>query len=157
MSDGTEKQPDPTKATQLAESFLEQHRQELSAEREREIAGEIEQWEERRTGLSEDDELFKIATAHIEQGKERLQELQNATDELEQELLAVVSAGFVARGDWLDEHILRALNLILFNKYSNSFVVKRQVINEGASFDDDELYAVSRAVRDLAAKRLEDT
>lgn len=146
---------DPEKAVSLAEAYLDRHRQELSADRERAYEAKIERWEERKKELDEDDPLYQVAKERIQEAKEPLERAKTSSEDIERRLIEVAAEGFLAEGKWLDTRLLRALNLILFDKYSDSLVVDRNIIEEGAEFDDDELYAVSRAVRKLAADELD--
>lgn len=141
-------------AVSLVERYLERHQQELSANRNRSVRDRIQRWENRREELDEDDPLYDIVSERIREQKEELDSSETNSEELVTRLLEVVADGFLAEGKWLDPSI-RALSLILFDKYSDSLVVSRHVIDEHAEFGDEELYSVSRAVRDLAAEHLE--
>lgn len=154
MSDRRGTDPDAETAISLAETFLEHHRKQLSSDLGAKLEKEIEQWQSRREGLDEDDDLYELATERIRENKKKLEQLQTDTEDVEEELLTMVASGFTAKGKWLDPSLLRALNLIFFDKYSESFVVNRQVLDADTSLDDDEIYGVSKAVRDLASQQL---
>lgn len=154
MNDSTSNDTDPETAISLAETFLEHHRQELSSGLGATYEKEIERWEGRKEELEEDDDLYDLAEQRIQEAEDKLEELQTETEEVQRDLLQIVAADFTAQGDWLDPSLLRALNLILFDKYSNSFVVKRQLLDDETTLEGDELYSVSKAVRELAKERL---
>lgn len=142
-------------AISLAVEYLEGHRQSLSVDRGRGFEKKIDQWKERQVNLDESDPLYGVAEERIQEYESKLEQHETDTENLKQELLEVVSERFMADGEWLDNRLLRALNLILFDKYSDTLVVQRTVLDENAEFEDDDLYAVSRAVRDLAREQLE--
>lgn len=156
MSDKNEHKVGPEAAISLAETFLENHRQKLSSNLGQAIEDEIEQWEQRKASVNEGDDLYELAQERIEQNRAKLEQLENETENVERQLLTVVAQGFTAKGKWLDSSLLRALNLILFNKYSNSFVIKRRVLDENTTLADEDLYAVSQAVRNLAREQLDE-
>lgn len=154
MSDRAGKDVDPEDAIALAEDYLESHRQELSADRERALKDKIEKWEGRKDELEESDPLYQVANERIEEHEAKLEQHQAGTEELKRDLLKMVSNGFFATGDWMDVRLFRALNLMLFDKYSDKLVVQRHVLNEDAEFENDDLYEISRAVRELASNKL---
>lgn len=154
MSDQSGNDTGPKAAIALAVDYLESHRQELSGDREQALDQKIEEWEARQADLDENDPLYRVAEERIREYKSKREQLQTDLEDLERELLEVVSEEFLATGDWMDERLLRALNLIFFDKYSDSLVVQRHVLGEGTDFEDDDLYEVSRAVRKLAADEL---
>lgn len=155
MSDRPHNDVDPQDAVSMAEEYLEHHREAVSSDRKRAHRERIEKWEERREELDEDDPLYRLAQERIDEQEAKLEELETGDADLERRLLSLVAEGFLAEGEWLDPRLLRALNLILFDKYSDSLVVQRHVLEEGVTFDGDELYAISRAVQRLAAEELE--
>lgn len=146
----------PGQAVSLAEEYLERHRMELSSDRGQTYEQTIEQWQERKQGLDEDDPLYDVAEERIQEAKIKLDELQSGSEEVKTQLLRVVADGFLAEGDWLDERLLRALNMIFFDKYSPTLVIRRQVLEEGMDLTDDNLYAISKAIRDRAREELEE-
>lgn len=143
-------------AVSLAETYLEHRRQQLSSNLNTAIEEEIDRWRERKAELDEDDDLYAVAKRRIEKQEEHLEELHSNAEDVEEELLEVVAGGFTATGAWLDATLLRALNLILYGKYGDSFVVDRHVLEEDTELDDEDLFGVSRSVRRLARERLGD-
>lgn len=154
MSDQPEEDVDPADAIALAEEYLNGHRQELSADREQAYEEQIEKWERRKAEVGEDDPLYQVATERIQEYERKLEQLQTETEELKRELLEIVSDGFLATGDWMDATLFRALNLILFDKYRDTLVVQRHVLEEDTEFGNDDLYEISKAVRELANSEL---
>lgn len=155
MSDRPRNDVDPQDAVSLAEQYLERHREAVSSDRKRAHRERIEKWEKRREELDEDDPLYRLAQERIDEQQAKLEEIETSSADLERRLLSLVAEGFLAQGDWLDSDLLRALNLILFDKYSDTLVVQRHVLEEGVTFVEDELYSISRAVQRLAAEELE--
>lgn len=155
MSEPNADDVDAGEAIALAVEFLEGHRESLSVDRGRGFEKKIDQWKERQADLDEGDPLYGVAEERIQEYESKLEQHEMDTENLEREVLEVVSEGFMADGEWLDDRLFRALNLILFDKYSDTLVVQRTVLDENAEFEDDDLYAVSRAVRDLAREQLE--
>lgn len=147
---------DPDQAISLAKEFIERHRRELRSNFGSVYEKEIERWEERKEGLSTGDPLYAIAEERITENQEKLDQLESGTEPVRRELLSTVSEGFVAQSEWLDSTLFRALNLILFNKYSDTLVVDRTVLDEHTELEDEKLYEVSRKVRELTKSRLEE-
>jgi DNA-binding response OmpR family regulator len=137
----------------LAEQCLDTPRAGGRGVEKRVYQQEIEAWEERKRSLNEADPLYRTAEREIEKYRSMLADEQPEAD-AERELLAVVAEGFVAEGFWLDGRVLRALNLVLFDKYSDVFVVQRQPLEEGVDLEGQKLVDLSAAVRDLAAEEL---
>ncbi|MDG5776746.1 response regulator [Haloarculaceae archaeon H-GB2-1] len=137
----------------LAERYLESPETAPSLEGTHVYEQEIEQWEARTETLDESDPLYQTAAAEVE-AYERLLATETDENDVEQALLEVVADGFVAEGFWLDERILRALNSILYDKYTDVFVVNRRPLEPGRDLPSGKLVAVSQAVRDLAAAEL---
>lgn len=155
MSDRNADAVSPEDVQALAEAFLESHRRDLTSNLAEAYEREIEQLEQRKEQLDEDDELYEITTKRIEEKQQQIDQTKTDSDDIERRLLEAVAAGFLPKDEWLHPKILRALNLIFYGKYADSFVVNRQVLSEGRSLDQEEMLDISREVRALAQNRLE--
>lgn len=157
MSPEHDSSEDAEDAISLAEEYIERHREDLRSNFGSVYEQEIERWEERKSELSEADPLYGVAEKRIAENREKLEQLESETEAIREELLTNVYENFVAQSPWLDPTLFRALNLIFFNKYSDTLVVDRTVLDDHSTLEDEELFAVSRKVRELARAECEET
>lgn len=143
-------------AIALAEEYIERHREDLRSNFGSVYEQEIERWKQRKSELSEADPLYEVAEARIAENREKLEQLESQTDAIRGDLLTIVCENFVAKSEWLNPTLFRALNLIFFDKYSDTLVVDRTVLDDASTLEDEELFAVSRKVRELARTKCEE-
>lgn len=139
----------------LAEKCLESRQRPPDPEMEQVVKEKMREWEDKLDELDENDPLYRRTKEKYEEHVERWEELTSEGDS-ETRFLEAVSEDFLAEGSWLDEDILRALNLLLFGKHSEVLVVNRNVVEEGAEFDEETTYEVSTRVRRLAREKLDE-
>lgn len=137
----------------LSEYSEHVHKPELKKRLER----KVEEWREKLDEVDPDDPLRERLESQYRQSQQRLEELESSGERsLTRKLLTKVADDFVAEGVWLETDVLRAINLALFNKYSDEIVVQREPIDESTDLDDEEVYEVSTEVRRLASERLDE-
>lgn len=127
------------------------HRDQIMGRDQTEVTVELRKWESRLESMDKGDPLYQVA-------KERLTELRSERREggtdAKQKFLETVADGFIAEGRWLDPTVQRALNLIVHNKDSESFIVDRQAIADLAERGPSEKFDVSQTIRDYARREL---
>lgn len=140
---------------ELAGSYLDTHPIPTDPELKNVLRDKIETWEERLSELDDDDPLYEVTRRELDERRDRLDQLEDGQDGMKQELLSKVADDFVAEGVWLEPSVLETLNYILFGKFGDQLVVKREIINPESEFEQETLYEVSTAVRELAQEELE--
>ncbi len=139
----------------LAERCLENRQRPPDPDMEQVVKEKMKEWGEKLDELNENDPLYRRTKEKYEEQVRRWEELTSEGD-AETRFLEAVAEGFVAEGFWLDERVLRALNLLLFGKHSDALVVNRNVIEEGTKFDEETTYEVSTRIRRLAREELDE-
>jgi DNA-binding response OmpR family regulator len=139
-----------SRVVSLAETVLESDTADLPPGDRRELRRERDRLERERDGLPENDPLRKILGQEISE-LESLLGTDSGSGAPKREFLDAVSEGFVARGFWLDSTILRALNVIFFEKESDRLVLEHHPLTPSSKLEGKELVTVSTAVRDRAA------
>lgn len=149
---------DDDEVRRVAKEYLSEYSEHVhKPELKKRLEGKVEEWREKLHDVDEDDPLRDRIERQYEKSRERLDELEasSATERTER-LLELVADDFVAEGVWLERDVIRAINLVLFNKYSDEVVVNREPIDETSDLDDEEVYEVSTEVRRMAGGRLEE-
>jgi DNA-binding response OmpR family regulator len=113
---------------------------------------ELREWRDRLDALNEGDPLYAVA-------EERVAELESMSrtedgDAIEP-FLEAVADGFIAEDVWLDQTVQRALNMLFYNKNSETFVINRKPIADVASDRASTKFDVSQEVRRLASAELD--
>jgi DNA-binding response OmpR family regulator len=137
----------------LAEAYLENRDDSLRPESKQVFEAQREQLERQLEGLSEQDLLYPAIREEIEKLDERITQPKD-DQSVKRRFLEAVRDGFVAKGFWLDDRIIRALNRIFFDKRSDTLVVEKQWVEAGDDPSGRKLIVVSQAVRDLADEEL---
>lgn len=137
--------------TALAEDAIKANTRESLAGAPTGARVELRDWERKLEDLDEADPLYQVAM-------ERVEELRSAVDggadASQEQFLEAVAEGFIAEGLWLDARVRRALNLLIYNRDREKFIINRQAISDLASQGATEKFEVSQEVRDLARKEL---
>jgi len=139
----------------LAEKCLESRERPPDPEMEQVVKEKMGEWRDKLQELDEKDPLYRRTEEKYEEQVERWEEL-TSEDDSETRFLEAASEGFLAEGFWLDERVLRALNLLLFGKHSDVLVVNRNIVKQGAEFDEETTYEVSTRVRRLSREKLDE-
>lgn len=149
---------DKDEIRRVASEYLSDYSEHVhKPELKRRLERKVEEWGEKLEEVDEDDPLRERIEGQYEKSRERLDELKasSATARTER-LLELVAEDFVAEGVWLERDVIRAINLALFNKYSDEVVVNREPIDETSELDDEEVFDVSTEIRRLARERLDE-
>lgn len=142
-----------THLVSVAHSYLETHPEGLRPKDRHLLHEELEELEDTRRTLDENDPLRPVVEDEIEKLEALLEESDGDVD-VKRELLEVVADGFVAKGFWLDPNILHALNSIFFDKDHDTLVVERQSIEPGTPLTGEDLITASNTVRERAKAEL---
>jgi DNA-binding response OmpR family regulator len=110
----------------------------------------IQEWEQRKREISENDPLHRTAEEEIRKYEELLEEMDRGSAAA-RELLEIVADSFVAEGFWLDVRVRRALNKILFGKDSETLVIQRKKLESGNNLSTEQVFEISQTVREKAA------
>ncbi|MFB6284237.1 MAG: hypothetical protein ABEK59_09960 [Halobacteria archaeon] len=146
---------DPEHVISLAENFLNSRSSSPDRARRNALKKNLEEWKEKKEETEEDDPLYDHVNNKYEEQQEKWNEMFGDMDENKKEFLELVSERYVAEGFWLNDTIIRALNLMLFGKLNDNLVIEREKINQGSEFEDEQLYKVSKKIRTLAQNELD--
>jgi hypothetical protein len=138
----------------LAEEYLETHSTPTDPELKQVLTEKIETWEERLADVDEGDPLHHVISEELEEKRERLHRLEAQSNGVKREFMQAVADGYVAKGFWLDQSILEALNFVLFGKYGESIVIEKKIVEPDSTFSQEDLYDISMAVRQRARDEL---
>lgn len=157
MPEGLSADESDDEVRRVASAYLDEYSEHVHKPAlKRRLEQKVEEWEEKLSEITEEDPLRDRIERQYEKSQERLEELERTNESARTEkLLTLVADDFVAEGVWLEREVLRAINLALFNKYSDEIVVNHEPIDAGTSLDDEDFYEVSTEVRRLAGERLE--
>lgn len=141
--------------TSLAEEAIKAKGRELRSNSQSAERAELKEWQARLDSLDDSDPLYQVAS-------ERIAELQAELDgadaggpnPAQEQFLDAVAEGFIAEGSWLNPVVKRALNLLLFNKNSEEFIINRRPLADQAREGPTTKFEVSQDIRDLASEEL---
>lgn len=137
----------------LAEEALSDKKNELMTLDRKTPTGELRKWEDKLDALDESDPLYQVARQRIEELQaDKTSDVSNA----QVPFLETVAEGFVAEGLWLEPPVRRALNLILYEKDSEQFIINRKALTTIAEEDAAAKFDVSQEIRDLARRELQE-
>lgn len=146
-------------ANKLAEKYLtardEAQSNDNSLDKLKEKRGE---WESKMEGLDEDDPLYDIAKKNFEEYQQKAETIEESRDSLRDyrdSLLEAVGSRFVPRDEWVDEEVIRAINLSILG-VDRDFIeigTVRLEPDNGVS-DDEEVFEIATLVRAIANEEL---
>lgn len=144
----------------LAEEYLQSREEARSSDLDVEtLREEREEWNSKMEELDEDDPLYDVAKQNFEERDEKLKQGQQSEEQyskLEIEVLEAAAEKFVPTGEWTTQDVLRALNLALLGTDRDHIEVNTTRIEDGTDVEDDEeLFDIAMALRDVAAEELQ--
>ncbi|PSQ26289.1 hypothetical protein BRD03_10755 [Halobacteriales archaeon QS_9_68_17] len=144
----------------LAEEYLQAHEEAQSSDLDVEtLRKEREEWKSKMEELDEDDPLYDVAEQNFEERDKKLKQGQQSEEqysELETKVQEAAAEKFVPTEDWTTQNVLRALNLALLSADRDYIEVNTTRIEDGSDVDDDEeLFDIAMAVRDIASEELQ--
>ncbi|RCU44449.1 hypothetical protein DU504_17045 [Haloplanus salinus] len=163
MSDEEQTHPNendaiPENIVELAEEYLDlivgEETDTESDERDlEELKEEVEQWNTELESLDEDDELYAIGVEERDNLKRRIEErnqTEKRREQIRQELVERTASEFVARDQWLDTSVIKAITYELLGEAREEILVDEYRLPD-AELDNKSLFAVSRNVRAVAS------
>lgn len=118
-----------------------------------ELKEEIDQWNRELESLDEDDELYAIGVEERDNLKRRIEErnqTEKRREQIRQKLLERTASEFVARDQWLDASVIKAITHELLGEAREEVLVDEYRL-PGAELDNKSLFAVSRNIRAAAS------
>lgn len=148
----------PEDIVELAEEYLDlivgEETDTESYERDlEELKEEVEQWNRELESLDEDDELYAIGVEERDNLKRRIEErnqTEKRREQIRQELVERTASEFVARDQWLDSSVIKAITHELLGEAREEILVDEYRL-PGAELDNKSLFAVSRNIRAVAS------
>lgn len=148
----------PEDIVELAEEYLDlivgEETDTNSDERDLdELKEEVEQWNRELESLDEDDDLYAIGVEERDNLKRRIEERnqnEKRREQIRQELLERTVSEFVARDEWLDASVIKAITHELLGETREEILVDEYRL-PGAELDNKSLFAVSRNIRAAAS------
>ena len=144
----------------LAEEYLQAREEAQSSDLDVEtLRKEREEWKSKMEELDENDPLYDVAKQNFEERNKKLKQGQKSEEqysELETEVQEAAAEKFVPTEDWTTQNVLRALNLAVLSADRDYIEVNTTRIEDGTDVEDDEeLFDIAIAVRDVAAEELQ--
>jgi hypothetical protein len=118
-----------------------------------EIKEEVEQWNRELESLDEDDELYAIGVEERDNLKRRIKErnqTEKRREQIRQELVERTASEFIARDQWLDTSVIKAITHELLGEAREEILVGEYRL-PGAELDNKSLFTVSRNIRATAS------
>jgi hypothetical protein len=118
-----------------------------------ELKEEVEHWDRELKSLDEDDELYAIGVEERDNLKQRIEErnqTEKRREQIRQELVERTASEFVARDQWLDTSVIKAITHELSGDAREEILVDEYCL-PGAELDNKSLFAVSRNIRAVAS------
>ena len=135
----------------FAEDAIKANKRSFMARDQSEAKLRLKQWRRRLDSLDENDPLQRVAREKIEELEADIHDGGNGA---ETRFLEAVAEGFIAEGLWIDGRVKRALNLILYNRDRETFIINRQSLDDLAQNGSTSKFEVSEEVREIARKEL---
>ncbi|WP_115862998.1 hypothetical protein [Halorussus litoreus] len=138
----------------VARRYLETHPGLPAGELEDELRRERAGVEQKLRSSASDDPLREVLQTEIDEIDAELRELEDSHEGTTRLFLQMLAENFVAKDEWTQPLVLRAINKALFERSRTKVVVERVVVKPGSELEPGEVETASAAIRRRAEAEL---